>query len=112
MMTLPYMAYVVAEAVHLSGIMSLFVCGMIMSHYARYNITPEAEAVTTHGFHALAFVAEAAVFTYLGADFLLADFDPTAWHSLDKIGMHFNRQMWKFPCFLQFQSETEGILWA
>ena len=63
MMTLPYMAYVVAEALEVSGIMSLFVCGMMMSHYARYNITPEAEAVTTHGFHALAFVSEAAVFT-------------------------------------------------
>ena len=46
-----------------------------MSHYSRYNITAEAEAVTTHGFHALAFMAEAAIFTYLGADFLLSDFD-------------------------------------
>ena len=79
MMTLPYMSYVVAEAFDVSGIMSLFVCGMMMSHYARYNITIEAEAVTTHGFHALAFVAEAAVFTYLGADFLLSDFEPEAW---------------------------------
>jgi sodium/hydrogen exchanger 8 len=76
---LPYMAYVVAEAVDISGIMSLFVCGMMMSHYTRYNITPQAEAVTTHGFHALAWVAEAAVFTYLGADFLLADFQEEAW---------------------------------
>ena len=76
---LPYMAYVVAEAIEVSGIMSLFVCGMIMSHYTRYNITPQAEAVTTHGFHALAFVAEAAVFTLLGADFLLSDFERDAW---------------------------------
>ncbi len=76
---LPYMAYVVAEAIEVSGIMSLFVCGMIMSHYTRYNITPQAEAVTTHGFHALAFVAEAAVFTLLGADFLLSEFEQTAW---------------------------------
>ena len=50
-----------------------------MSHYSRYNITAEAEAVTTHGFHALAFMAEAAIFTYLGADFLLSDFDAEAW---------------------------------
>ena len=49
-----------------------------MSHYSRYNITAEAEAVTTHGFHALAFMAEAAIFTYLGADFLLSDFDAEA----------------------------------
>ena len=78
-MVLPYMAYVVAEAIEVSGIMSLFVCGMLMSHYTRYNITPQAESVTTHGFHALAFVAEAAVFTYLGADFILSDFEPGSW---------------------------------
>jgi hypothetical protein len=47
---------------------------MMMSHYARHNITKEAAAVTTYGFHALCFVAEAAVFTFMGGDFVLSDF--------------------------------------
>jgi hypothetical protein len=49
-------------------------CAMMMSHYARHNITKEAAAVTTYGFHALCFVAEAAVFTFMGGDFVLSDF--------------------------------------
>ena len=71
---LAYTSYVVAETADISGIMSLFVCAMTLSHYARHNITREAAQVTTYGFHSLSFVAEAAVFTFMGGDFVLSDF--------------------------------------
>lgn len=75
---LAYVSYVAAEVTQASGIMSLFVCSMMLSHYSRHNITRTAATVTTTGFHALAFVAEAAVFTFLGADFVLSDFGGSA----------------------------------
>lgn len=73
-----YLSYVFAEHFELSGIMSLFVCSMMLSHYSRHNITREAAMVTVYGFRALAFLAEAAVFAYLGVDFVLS-FDANNW---------------------------------
>ena len=60
-----YAAYVCADTNGLSGIMSLFFCGITMGHYTKYNLSSPAMAVTSTGFHTCAFVAEAAVFTYL-----------------------------------------------
>jgi hypothetical protein len=40
------------------GIMSIFVCAVLLSHYSRYNVTAEAAAATVTGIHSLAFLAE------------------------------------------------------
>ena len=68
-----YAAYVCADTNGLSGIMALFFCGITMGHYTKYNLSQAAKHVTITGFKTMGFVAEAAVFTYLGVDFILAD---------------------------------------
>jgi sodium/hydrogen exchanger 8 len=74
-----YASYVVAEDVRLSGIMSLFFCGTTMSHYTKYNLSLSATHVAMDGVKTAAFLAEAAVFTYLGLDFVLVDFGKIQW---------------------------------
>lgn len=98
-----YAAYVCADTNGLSGIMALFFCGITMGHYTKYNLSSPAMAVTSTGFHTCAFVAEAAVFTYLGIDFVLADWSSTNGHfhwgfiSLSILAMLVSRAMNIFP---------------
>lgn len=98
-----YAAYVCADTNGLSGIMALFFCGITMGHYTKYNLSSSAMAVTSTGFHTCAFVAEAAVFTYLGIDFVLADWSSTNGHfhwgfiSLSVLAMLVSRAMNIFP---------------
>jgi NhaP-type Na+/H+ or K+/H+ antiporter len=37
-----YLAYLMAESVHFSGIMTIFSCGFTMAHYAYYNVSATA----------------------------------------------------------------------
>lgn len=38
-----YSSYLLAELFSLSGIMTLFFCGVVMSHYSYYNISDESK---------------------------------------------------------------------
>lgn len=98
-----YAAYVCADTNGLSGIMSLFFCGITMGHYTKYNLSSAAMHVTSTGFHTGAFVAEAAVFTYLGIDFIMADWSSNNGHfqwgfiSLSVLAMLVSRACNIFP---------------
>lgn len=35
-----YLPYALAEGIHLSGIMSILFCGIVMSQYTHYNLSP------------------------------------------------------------------------
>ncbi|KAA0150498.1 hypothetical protein FNF27_07787 [Cafeteria roenbergensis] len=61
-----YLAYAVAEAIFLSGIMSLFFCGIVLSHYNWHNLSAETQAASTYVFHALSHTSETVVFAYVG----------------------------------------------
>lgn len=39
---LGYLSYIFAELLDLSGIMTIFVCGVVMAHYAWYNMSKES----------------------------------------------------------------------
>jgi len=64
-----YIAYSVPEIIGLSGIMSLFFCGIMLAHYNWYNLSEEARATTRHGIEALSFLTETSVYLYLGLNF-------------------------------------------
>lgn len=61
-----YGAYSFAEAVKLSGIMSLFFCGIVLSHYNSHNLSPTAQVTTHTIFKSLAQLSEMFVFLYIG----------------------------------------------
>lgn len=55
---LAYGAYIAAEVLRLSGILTLFVCGLAVSHLALPAATPAGRAATQTAFQALSYVAE------------------------------------------------------
>jgi sodium/hydrogen exchanger 8 len=76
----PWAAYFTAEALELSGIVTILFCGMIMAVYTRYNFAEEARTLTAQGYKCVAVVAETFVFVYLGmAVFTFPIFNYTTW---------------------------------
>lgn len=61
-----YMSYLLAELLNLSGIMTLFLCGVIMSHYTYHNVSKSSKVGSVVSISSIAFLAEAFLFTYLG----------------------------------------------
>ncbi|KAJ0103476.1 hypothetical protein Patl1_04051 [Pistacia atlantica] len=58
MVLMAYLSYILAELLELSGILTVFFCGIFMSHYA------------WHIFEMMSFVAETFIFLYVGMDAL------------------------------------------
>lgn len=61
-----YAPYGLAEGLQLSGIMAILFCGIVMSHYTHFNLSPVSQITIQHLFRTAAFVAETCVFAYLG----------------------------------------------
>jgi len=61
-----YTPYALAEGVHLSGIMAILFCGVVMSHYTHYNLSPVTQITMQQTMRTLAFVCETSIFIYLG----------------------------------------------
>ena len=64
-----YTAYTLALVMQLSGVMSLFVCGVVLGHYNWHNISTPSKTSTKFGFKAFSVACEMAVFVYLGITF-------------------------------------------
>ncbi|KAA8543161.1 hypothetical protein F0562_021344 [Nyssa sinensis] len=70
MVLMAYLSYVMAELFDLSGILTVFFCGIVMSHYTWHNVTESSRVTTKHVFAMLSFVAEIFIFLYVGMDAL------------------------------------------
>ncbi|KAM7495917.1 hypothetical protein LguiA_020331 [Lonicera macranthoides] len=70
MILMAYLSYVMAEVLDLSGILTVFFCGIVMSHYTWHNVTESSRVTTKHAFATLSFVAEVFIFLYVGMDAL------------------------------------------
>jgi len=66
MLVFTYLPYALAEGIHLSGIMAILFCGIVMSHYTHYNLSPITQITMRQTMRTIAFTAETAVFAYLG----------------------------------------------
>ncbi|KAF4032219.1 Sodium/hydrogen exchanger family [Phytophthora infestans] len=60
-----YGSYALAEVMKLSGIMSLFFCGLIMAHYNSYNLSKPSQVTAEHIFKSFALVSEFFVFLWI-----------------------------------------------
>eukprot|EP01018_Ginkgo_biloba_P003739 Gb_32009 [translate_table: standard] len=65
-----YLSYVLAELFFLSGILTVFFCGIIMSHYTWHNVSESSRITTKHAFATMSFIAETFIFLYVGMDAL------------------------------------------
>lgn len=66
MLVFTYAPYVLAEGIHLSGIMAILFCGIVMSHYTHFNLSTVTQVTMQQTMRTLAFTAETCVFAYLG----------------------------------------------
>lgn len=66
MFILAYMPYLITEALGLSGIMAILFYGIVASHYTHCNLSPLTQLTVQQSFRMLAFLAETAIFVYLG----------------------------------------------
>lgn len=66
MLVFTYAPYALAEGVHLSGIMAILFCGIVMSHYTHYNLSTVTQVTMQQTMRTMAFVCETCVFAYLG----------------------------------------------
>ncbi|CAA7037562.1 unnamed protein product [Microthlaspi erraticum] len=73
MMLMAYLSYMLAELFELSGILTVFFCGIVMSHYTWHNVTESSRITTKHTFATLSFLAETFIFLYVGMDALDID---------------------------------------
>eukprot|EP00249_Psilotum_nudum_P022473 c28530_g1_i2 orf=145-2076(+) len=64
----PYIAYMLAEALGLSGIVAILFCGVVMKHYMLPNLSENAQAFTSSFFELISSLAETFVFIYMGLD--------------------------------------------
>jgi len=61
-----YASYASAEIMSMSGIVSVFFCGILMGHYAWYNVSQICQVSLFNVVQALAEASEAFVYAYLG----------------------------------------------
>jgi len=66
MLCFVYIPYAFAEGIHLSGIMAILFCGIVMSQYTHYNLSPVTQITMQQTMRTLAFACESCVFAYLG----------------------------------------------
>lgn len=74
-----YASYFFANAVHLSGIVSLLFCGICLKHYAYHNMSRRTQLTTKFIFQVLSQLSENFIFIYLGLSLFTApelDFKP------------------------------------
>lgn len=73
MILMAYLSYLLAELLNLSGILTVFFCGIVMSHYTWHNVTESSRITTKHAFATMSFIAETFIFLYVGMDALDID---------------------------------------
>jgi len=61
-----YSSYALAEIAHMSGVMSLFLTGVVLNHYAWYSLSSDAQTTTLYIFKTMSSLTETFVFVYMG----------------------------------------------
>ncbi|KAJ6319783.1 hypothetical protein OIU78_015235 [Salix suchowensis] len=70
MILMAYLSYIMAELFDLSGILTVFFCGILMSHYTWHNVTESSRVTTKHAFATMSLISEIFIFLYVGMDAL------------------------------------------
>jgi sodium/hydrogen exchanger 8 len=66
MVLCPWVSYLIAEGLELSGIVAIMVNGIFLSYYATPNISHSSKKVLKMGYETVAYSAETLVFIFLG----------------------------------------------
>ena len=66
MLLCPYVSYLIAEGLELSGIVSILINGIVLSYYATPNLSEYGRKVLGMSYETIAFSTETLVFLFLG----------------------------------------------
>ena len=66
MLLCPWVCYLIAEGLELSGIVAILMNGVFLNYYATPNISPAAKKVLKMGYETFAYATETMVFIFLG----------------------------------------------
>jgi len=66
MMLFAYLGYLCAEQAKLSGIISMFTTGLVLAHYAYWNINTRAKVGTEIAVNSIANICQSFLYIYLG----------------------------------------------
>jgi sodium/hydrogen exchanger 8 len=66
MILCPWVAYLIAEGLELSGIVAILVNGILLNYYASPNISSSSKKVLKTAYETVAYSAETLVFIFLG----------------------------------------------
>lgn len=66
MLLCPYVSYLIAEGLELSGIVSILINGIVLSYYATPNLSEYGRKVLSMSYETIAFSTETLVFLFLG----------------------------------------------
>jgi sodium/hydrogen exchanger 8 len=61
-----FTSYYVSEIIGMSGIVALFFCGIVISHYNYYNLSSSTKGSIKHIVHSFSLVAETFLYAFLG----------------------------------------------
>lgn len=78
-LVMAYFPYFLCDGLGMSGIMGILVNGVVLAHYAHYNLSKITQISAQQSFRTLAFLAETFVFVFLGS--ALTTFKHS-WHGL------------------------------
>ncbi|KAJ1374107.1 hypothetical protein KIN20_036710 [Parelaphostrongylus tenuis] len=62
----PYLSYLIAESVHMSGILAIVTCGLMMKPYISGNLNEKALTTVKYSLKTLSSCCEAIIFVFLG----------------------------------------------
>lgn len=66
----PWICYLIADSLELSGIVAILVNGIVLNSYAKHNITKASRKVIKITVDTLAYLTETMVFLFLGIGFV------------------------------------------